>query len=134
VKTGQQTFELTTKDGLAVLTVVVDDLADGEFSLHFSSSTGEPLGRAGIRIVEGQKVWVKHFEVESVRRRKGYGSAFVTWIASATGLSIVPVNERGDGLAFWAALRNDPKFSERVEDEISHMTYTSTMRKLGLID
>lgn len=134
MKAGQQTFEPNTKDGHVAISVVIDDLADGEFDLYFSTSGGAaPVGRAAIRLLEGQTVWVKHIEVEPAFRRKGYGSAFVQWMHRVCAAPIVPVEERGDGPAFWAAMRTTTLFSGSVADGISRTTYTVALRQLGLV-
>ncbi|KVV07439.1 hypothetical protein WK77_16765 [Burkholderia ubonensis] len=131
---GRQTLEMVTKEGPTEFTVDVADLDDGEFTLHFFRHGAVGVGRAKIRLVKGRRVWVNHIEVNESYRRRGYASAFVQWVVDVCGHQLVPVNERGDGPVFWAALRCDARFSGWVESGISETTYAVAMRQLGLLD
>ncbi|MBN3729393.1 GNAT family N-acetyltransferase [Burkholderia sp. Tr-20390] len=134
MKAGRYTFEPITKIGSIAFAVEVEDLNDGEFAVLFFADGSTRVGRAKVRVVEGRNVWINHIEVDALFRRRGYASALVQWIVDACGQRLVPVNERGDGPAFWSALRDDPRFAGSVESGISQTTYVETMRQFGLLD
>lgn len=85
--------------------------APAEIEFHFDAfnAAGELVCTGKVDHIPGVQVTVRHIDTLAGHRRRGYATAVVRWLSVHFGeLPVVPMDERGDGVAFWAALRDLP--------------------------
>ncbi|MBS0380709.1 MAG: GNAT family N-acetyltransferase [Proteobacteria bacterium] len=67
---------------------------------------GQSVGRARYAISPlNDKVYVYELKIKRVHRRRGYGTAFLAYLANTNALSITPIHETHEETAFWNAAR-----------------------------
>lgn len=80
-----------------------------EFHFDAFNAAGELVCTGKVDHIPGVQVTVRHIDTLAGHRRRGYATAVVHWLSVHFGeLPVVPMDERGDGVAFWAALRDRP--------------------------
>lgn len=80
-----------------------------EFRFEAFNAAGELVCTGKVDHIPGVQVTVRHIDTVAGHRRRGYATAVVRWLsAHFGGLPVVPMDERGDGVAFWTALRDGP--------------------------
>jgi hypothetical protein len=80
-----------------------------EFRFEAFNAGGELVCTGKVDHIPGVQVTVRHIDTVSGHRRRGYATAAVRWLSAHFGwLPVVPMDERGDGVAFWTALRDGP--------------------------
>lgn len=80
-----------------------------EFRLEAFNAAGELVCTGRVDHIPGVQVTVRHIDTVPGHRRRGYATAVVRWLsAHFSSLPVVPMDERGDGVMFWAALRDRP--------------------------
>lgn len=80
-----------------------------EFRFETFNAAGELVCTGKVDHIPGVQVTVRHIDTVPGHRRRGYATGAVRWLSAHFGwLPVVPMDERGDGVAFWAALRDGP--------------------------
>lgn len=80
-----------------------------EFNFSAFNAAGELVCTGKVDHIPGVQVTVRHIDTLAGHLRRGYATAVVRWLGAHFGsLPVVPMDERGDGVAFWAALRARP--------------------------
>lgn len=80
-----------------------------EFNFSAFNAAGELVCTGKVDHIPGVQVTVRHIDTLAGHLRRGYATAVVRWLSAHFGsLPVVPMDERGDGVAFWTALRDRP--------------------------
>lgn len=91
-----------------------------EFRFQAYNKVGEAVCSGKITHIPGASVIVRAINTPDERQRKGYGTSTVLGLSKAFGdLPIVPMDERGDGLIFWPAIRERFAESGLIESQTS---------------
>lgn len=93
-----------------------------EFRFDVFNGAGKKVGHGKIDL-PGRQISVRYIETLDAFRRQRYATSAVLALGQRfKGLPVVPVSERGQGMAFWAALRQQHATARLVGEEISIMT------------
>lgn len=100
-----------------------------EFRFEAFNASGQMVCLGKIDHIPGKQVTVRRIETELEYRHQGYGTSAVIEISKYFGgLPIVPMDERGDGIHFWAALRKRSETADIIKEQIS-LTEASQLLK-----
>jgi len=101
-----------------------------EFRFQAYNEVGEAVCSGKITYIPGASVIVCGINTPDEHQRRGYGTSTVLGLSKAfDGLPIVPMDERGDGLSFWPAIRERFGESGLVEMQ-TNLTDSNRLREM----
>lgn len=101
-----------------------------EFRFQAYNEAGEAVCSGKITYIPGASVIVCGINTLDEHQRKGYGTATVLGLSKAfDDLPIVPMDERGDGLSFWPAIRERFASTGLIEMQ-TNLTDSNRLREM----
>ncbi len=124
-------LEQESRDKLASVGLLHPDCCDPlgfEFRFEAFNTSGQKVCSGKIDHIPGKQVTVRGIETELEFRRKGYGTSVVLELnKNFPGVPVAPMDERSEGISFWATLR---KYSETKNFVIEQISLTSASQLL----